>query len=296
MSRPWKCKRRKAKTIRNSGDNSKILRATIDIESRAIRLVTETSFSSLFYDSTTQKSQKRDKHHLKCNNQRTLFSDVLQTDEQISCSEFYRGKLIIATYETGRVCMLQGDFPRIRRQIHDFLTPSDLHNSRLRNKWSCIDLWCHQEFLLVVQRDHDTRFTLINDSKVRIQEIVPGVTTWCMTRSGHVWYSLPNGSTYCLQNRRSFVGQRQVSHIFPVLLEHGKEGLVLVDSDNAVLIDCASMAELARVLLPDCLLIQLFCRRHSVDNQVMVASFQLNDKGGVLYRLAVHKDILLLDE
>lgn len=92
------------------------------------------------------------------------------------------------------------------------------------------------------------------------------------------------------------MGQRQVSHIFPVLLEHGKEGLVLVDSDNAVLIDCASMVELARVLLPDCLLIQFFCRRHSVDNQVMVASFQLNDKGGVLYRLAVHKDILLLDE
>lgn len=258
--------------------------------------MTENSFSSLYYDSTTQKSQRRERHHVRFNNQRTLFSEVLQTDEQISCSEFYCGKLVIATNETGRVCILQGDFPRIRKQIQNILPPSDLHNPRLRNKWSCVDLWCHQEFLLVVQRDRDTRFTLISKFKVCIQGIVPDVVTWCMSRSGHVWYSLPNGSTYCLQDRRSFMGQKQVSHILPVLLEDGKEGLILVDCNNAILIDCASLTELSRVLVPDYSRVNIFCRRHSVDNQVVVVSLQLKDGNGVLYRLAVHKNTLLLDE
>ena len=89
---------------------------------------------------------------------------------------------------------------------------------------------------------------------------------------------------------------KQVSHLFPVLLEHGKEGLVLIDCDNAALIDCNSLKELTRVLLPDCLNFQVFNRSHSVDNQVVIIAFQSNDKSGVLYRLVVHKNILLLDE
>ena len=296
FGRPWKCKKRRVKKIRNFGDNSKILKAVVDVDSKAIRLVTETSFASLYYDDKARRSQKKERHHPRQDNQRTLFYDILQTDEQVSCSEFYCGKLVIATHETGRVSAVRGDFPRIRRQIQDMLPPSDLHNARLQHKWSCMDLWCHQEFLLVVQRDHDTRLTLINNFKVCLQETVPEVIAWCMTRSGHVWYSSPNGSIHCLQNKRSFSNQRQVVHMFPVLLEQGREGLIIIDSDNAVLIDCTSFKELARVLLPDHSHIQVFCRHHSVDNQILIISVQLSGKDQVLYRLVVHKGVLLLDE